>query len=128
MKGTTDKIFIATTDKYKNPQECEFNIVLQNPPTAGILYREYIAKSVVDEMLKTLKVVCGKTAMRYVQKQINKINEYVEIDINGYSMGKHQESAGVYQMFVDTANVGSDKTIKRVIDLHTKEIKEMELK
>ena len=79
MKGTPDKIYIATKERdYSNTQELEFNIVLENPPTGGILYREYIGVSVVNELLEKLRVVCGNRAMRYVDKQIKQINEYKE--------------------------------------------------
>jgi hypothetical protein len=77
MKGTPDKIYIATRESdYSNPKELEFNIILENPPTGGIIYREYIAVSVVKDLLEKLRVVCGKRAMRFVDKQIKQINEY----------------------------------------------------
>lgn len=83
MKGTPDKIYIATRKRdHSNPKGLEFNIILENPPTGGIMYREYIAVSIVNDLLEKLRVVCGKRAMRFVDKQIKQINEhkdYIEI-------------------------------------------------
>lgn len=83
MKGTPDKIYIATRERdYSNPKDLEFDIVLENPPTGGIIYREYIGISVVNDLLEKLRTVCGHRAMRFVDKQIKQINEhkdYIEI-------------------------------------------------
>ena len=83
MKGTPNKIYIATKERdYSNPNDLEFDMVLENPPTGGVIYREYIGISVVNDLLEKLRTVCGHSAMRFVDKQIKKINEnksYIEI-------------------------------------------------
>ena len=73
MKGKHDKIYIASNDMdYSHPDECEFDILLTEPPLS-IMYKTYVRQQLVLDMLEKLKTVCGNTAMRYVQKQIDLI-------------------------------------------------------
>ncbi len=73
MKGHFDKIYIATEDMdFGNTANCDFNIILSEPPQV-LIYKTYFSERLVREMLEKLKVVCGKSAMRYVEKQLNLI-------------------------------------------------------
>lgn len=73
MKGKHDKIYIASNDMdYSHPDECEFDILLTEPPLS-IMYKTYVGQQLALDMLEKLKTVCGDTAMRYVQKQIDLI-------------------------------------------------------
>ena len=73
IKGNHDKIYIASNDKdYSHPDESEFDILLTEPPLS-IMYKTYISQQLVLDMLEKLKTVCGNSAMRYVQKQIDLI-------------------------------------------------------
>ena len=49
-----------------------FDILLTEPPLS-IMYKTYVRQQLVLDMLEKLKTVCGNTAMRYVQKQIDLI-------------------------------------------------------
>lgn len=105
MKGTPDKIYIASNERnYAEPNECEFNIVSEFPITGGIIYREYIGVSVVNTLLEKLKEVCGKRAMRYVQKQIDIIKQhkpYIEMETNehkSHKLLKRYDSRFLYTM------------------------------
>lgn len=76
MKGKHDKIYIATKDSdCANPNNCNFNQLLCNPPKDGRMYKTYIQEHLVLQMLEKLKVVCGHTAMRYVEKEIERIKK-----------------------------------------------------
>ena len=73
MKGRHDKIYIASNNKdYSHPDESEFDALLTEPPLS-IMYKTYVRQQLVLDMLEKLKTVCGDTAMRYVQKQIDLI-------------------------------------------------------
>ena len=73
MKGKHDKIYIASNDKdYSHPDESEFDVLLTEPPQS-IMYKTYVRQQLVLDMLEKLKTVCGNTAMKYVQKQIDLI-------------------------------------------------------
>ena len=73
MKGNYDKIYIASNDKdYSHPDESEFDVLLTEPPQF-IMYKTYVRQQLVLDMLEKLKTVCGNTAIRYVQKQIDLI-------------------------------------------------------
>ena len=73
MKGRHDKIYIASNDMdYGHPDEREFDVLLTEPPLS-IMYKTYVRQQLVLDMLEKLKVVCGNSAMRYVQKQIDLI-------------------------------------------------------
>ena len=73
MRGIHDKIYIASSDvDYSHPDECEFDVLLTEPPQS-IMYKTYVRQQLVLDMLEKLKTVCGNTAMRYVQKQIDLI-------------------------------------------------------
>ena len=76
MKGNHDKIYIATKEKnFGNPDSCNFNQLLCNPPHDGRMYKIYVSQRIVLDMLEKLRVVCGHRAMRYVQKQIEEIKK-----------------------------------------------------
>ena len=73
MKGKHDKIYIASNDMdYSHPDESEFDILLTETPL-HIMYKTYVRQQLVLDMLEKLKAVCGNSAMRYVQKQIDLI-------------------------------------------------------
>ena len=73
MKGRYDKIYIASNDMdYSHPDDCEFDVLLTEPPQS-IMYKTYVRQQLVLDMLEKLKTVCGNSAMRYVQKQIDLI-------------------------------------------------------
>ena len=73
MKGMHDKIYIASNDTdYSHPDDCEFDVLLTEPPQS-IMYKTYVRQQLVLDMLEKLKAVCGNSAMRYVQKQIDLI-------------------------------------------------------
>ena len=73
MKGKHDKIYIASNDMdYSHPDESEFDVLLTEPPQF-IMYKTYVRQQLVLDMLEKLKTVCGNTAIRYVQKQIDLI-------------------------------------------------------
>ena len=73
MKGRHDKIYITSNDMdYRHADECEFDALLTEPPLS-IMYKTYVRQQLVLDMLEKLKVVCGNSAMRYVQKQIDLI-------------------------------------------------------
>ena len=66
MKGKHDKIYIASNDMdYSHPDECEFDILLTEPPLS-IMYKTYISQQLVLDILEKLKAVCCNTAIRYV--------------------------------------------------------------
>ncbi len=76
MKGKHDKIYIATKDRdCANTNNCDFNQLLCSPPKDGRMYRPYIAEYVVLDLLEKLKVVCGHSAMRFVQKEIEHLKK-----------------------------------------------------
>ena len=73
MKGHFDKIYVATKDTdFGNTANNDFNIVLSEPPQA-MMYKTYYSERLVIEMLEKLKKVCGRSSMRYVEKQLNLI-------------------------------------------------------
>lgn len=73
MKGRYDKIYIASNDMdYSHPDDYEFDVLLTEPPQS-IMYKTYVRQQLVLDMLEKLKTVCGNSAMRYVQKQIDLI-------------------------------------------------------
>ena len=73
MKGRHNKIYIASNDMdYRHADECEFDALLTEPPLS-IMYKTYVGQQLVLDMLEKLKNVCGNSAMRYVQKQIDLI-------------------------------------------------------
>lgn len=76
MKGKDDIVYIATNSKdYGNIGEADFDILLDSPPKNGMIYKTFIAHHLVIDMLEKLRVVCGNGAMRYVEKEINRIKE-----------------------------------------------------
>ena len=73
MKGKHDKIYTASNDMdYSHLDDYEFDVLLTEPPQS-IMYKTYVRQQLVLDMLEKLKTVCGNTAMRYVQKQIDLI-------------------------------------------------------
>lgn len=73
MKGHFDKIYIATEDTdFSNTANNDFNIILSEPPQV-MMYKVYYSEKLVIGMLEKLKQVCGKRAMRYVDKQLKLI-------------------------------------------------------
>lgn len=73
MKGHYDKIYIATKDTdFGNTANNDFNIILSEPPR-DMIYKVYYSEKLVTGMLEKLKQVCGKRAMRYVDKQLKLI-------------------------------------------------------
>ncbi len=75
MKGQHDKIYIVTKERNSVVKDCDFNQLRCTPPKDGRMYKTYIQEHLVLQMLEKLKVVCGHSAMRYVEKEIERIKK-----------------------------------------------------
>lgn len=74
MKNPGDYIYIASSQTELPVDEQDFNQILSQAPTGGIVYKSYVSVHYVREMLETLRVVCGNSAMRFIDKQIKELS------------------------------------------------------